>query len=223
MGVGSFPANPWSLTGEYGPASTDIHHQVNVGGTIEVKGGLRFSPLFVADSGAPFNITVGQDLYGTTLFNGRPGIATDPSRPGVVQTKYGLLDPNPTADEVILPRNYGRGTGIFMLNLRASEVFSFGPAAEGSVSAGGRRPDTGPFGGSQGQGMVKTGHRFSLAVGVVCRNLLNHNNPGPFIGDVTSSLFGQTNQPYGVGSLGGTGFSESANNRRLELQTRLTF
>lgn len=223
LGVGSFPANPWNLTGEYGPASTDIHHQVNVGGTIEVKGGLRLSPLFVADSGAPFNITVGQDLYGTTLFNGRPGIATDPSRPGLVQTKYGLLDPNPTANEVILPRNYGRGTGIFMLNLRASEVFSFGPAAEGSVSAGGRRQDTGPFGASQGQNVVKTGNRLSLAVGVVCRNLLNHNNPGPFIGDVTSSLFGQANQPYGVGSLGGTGFSESANNRRLELQMRFTF
>ncbi len=223
LGVGSFPANPWNLTGEYGSASTDIHHQVNVGGTIEVKGGLRLSPLFVADSGAPFNITVGQDLYGTTRFNGRPGIATDPSRPGLVQTKYGLLDPNPTANEVILPRNYGRGTGIFMLNLRVSEVFSFGPAAEGSVSAGGRRQDTGLFGASQGQGVVKTGRRFSLAVGLVGRNLLNHNNPGPFIGDVTSSLFGQANQPYGVGSLGGTGFSESANNRRLELQTRFTF
>jgi hypothetical protein len=96
---------------------------------LEVKGGLCLSPLFVADSGAPFNITVGQDLYGTTLFNGRPGIATDSTRPGLVQTRYGLLDPNPRADESILNRNYGRGPGIFMLNLRASEVFSFGPAA----------------------------------------------------------------------------------------------
>ena len=223
LGVGSFPANPWNLAGEYGPASTDIHHQLNVGGTIEVKGGFRLSPLFVADSGAPFNITVGQDLFGTTLFNGRPGIATNQTRPGLVQTKYGLLDPNPTPDETILPRNYGRGPGIFMVNFRASELFSFGPAADGSVSAGGRRPDTGPFGSSQGQGVVRTGHRFSLAFSVAIRNLLNHNNPGPIIGDITSSLFGQANQPLGAGSLGGTGFSESANNRRLELQTRLTF
>jgi hypothetical protein len=223
LGVGTFPADPWNLTGEYSPASTDIHHQVNVGGTIEVKGGFRLSPLFVADSGSPFNITVGHDLYGTTLFNGRPGIATDPSRPGLVQTKYGLLDPNPTGDETILTRNYGRGPGILMLNLRASQVFSFGPSAEGAVSAGGRGPQTGPFGGSQGQGVVRTGHRFSLTVSLAVRNLLNHNNPGPIIGDITSSLFNQANQPYGVGSLGGTGFSESANNRRLELQTRLTF
>jgi len=36
---------------------------------------------------------------------------------------------------------------------------------------------------------------------------------------MTSPLFGQANQPAGVGA----GFSESANNRRLELQTRFTF
>lgn len=223
LGLGSFPANPWDLGGEYGPASTDIHHQVNVGGTIEMKGGFRVSPLLVSDSGAPFNITVGQDLYGTTLFNGRPGIATDANRPGLVRTRYGLLDPNPTANETILSRNDGRGPGVFLLNLRASKVFSFGPPAEGSVSPGGRVQETGPFGGSQRQAVVRTGRRFSLAVSVAARNLLNHNNPGPIIGDVTSSLFNKANQPYGIGSVGGTGFSESANNRRFELQIRLAF
>lgn len=223
FGVGSFPANPWNLQGEYGPASTDIHHQVNVGGTIQAWGGLRLSPLFVADSGAPFNITVGQDLYGTTLFNGRPGIATGSSRPGLVRTSYGLLDPNPIAGEAVLHRNFGRGPGITMLNLRLSQVFAFGPPAEGSVSAGGRRAETGPFGGGQSQNIVKTGHRYSLAVSLAIRNLLNHNNPGPIIGNITSPLFGRANQPYGAGSLGGTGFSESADNRRLEFQTRLTF
>ena len=51
------------------------------------------------------------------------------------------------------------------------------------------------------------------------RNLLNHTNPGPIIGNITSPLFGQANQPSG----GGFVFSEAANNRRLELQLRLTF
>jgi hypothetical protein len=55
------------------------------------------------------------------------------------------------------------------------------------------------------------------------RNVLNHTNPGPIIGNITSPLFGQANQPAGSGNLGGTGFSEAANNRRLELQTRFTF
>jgi hypothetical protein len=55
------------------------------------------------------------------------------------------------------------------------------------------------------------------------RNLLNRNNPGPIIGKIESPRFGQANRPFGVGMLGGTGFSESADNCRLELQTRFTF
>ncbi len=223
FGVGTFPANPYSSAGEYGPASTDVRNQATFGGSIATRFGLRFSPLFVADSGAPYDITAGQDLYGTTLFNGRPGVATDTSRPGLVSTAYGLLDPNPVLGEKILSRNYGRGPAIFMLNLRVSKVFAFGPSGEGSISTGGRRPETGPFGGGSGSNSVATSHRYNLAVSLSMRNILNHNNPGPIIGNVTSPLFGQANQPYGAGGLGGTGFSESANNRRLELQMRLTF
>jgi hypothetical protein len=52
------------------------------------------------------------------------------------------------------------------------------------------------------------------------RNVMNHNTPGPIIGNITSPLFGLANQPAGDG--GGI-FSESVNNRRLELQTRLNF
>jgi hypothetical protein len=52
------------------------------------------------------------------------------------------------------------------------------------------------------------------------RNLTNHNNPGAIIGNIASPLFGQANQPAGSGN---SIFSESANNRRLELQMRFTF
>jgi Carboxypeptidase regulatory-like domain/TonB dependent receptor len=224
LGVGTFPANPYNMTGEYGPASTDIHHQVTFGGSIATRWGLRFSPLFIADSGPPFDITVGHDLYGTTLFNGRPGIATDPNRRGVILTQYGLLDPNPIPGQTILPRNYGRGPGNVMLNLRVSKTFAFGPAGEGTVSTGGgRRTQTGPFGVGGPQTSTSTGHRYNLTISLSMRNLLNHDNPGPVIGNIETSLFGRANQPYGVGSLGGTGFSESADNRRLELQARFTF
>ena len=69
----------------------NIRHRVSPMGTITTKWGIRFNPMLTANSGPPFNITVGQDVYGTTLFNGRPGIATDPNKPGVVLTSYGLL------------------------------------------------------------------------------------------------------------------------------------
>ena len=98
-GLGTFPANPYNFAGEYGPASTDIHHRLFIGGSVNTKWNVRLSPFVVVQSGPPFDITAGRDLYGTTLFNGRPGIATDPNKPGVIQTPYGLLDPNPTPDE----------------------------------------------------------------------------------------------------------------------------
>jgi hypothetical protein len=225
IGVGTTPANPYSMTGEYGSASTDIRNQGTFGGSIATIWGVSFNPLVIVQSGAPFNITVGQDLYGTTLFNGRPGIAVDPTRPGLVETKYGLLDPNPIPGEVLLPRNYGRGPGLVLANLRITKTFAFGPAGETAAPAtGGRRPPTGPFsaGGASG-GSSSTGHKYVLSVSMAIRNIVNRNNPGPIIGNITSSLFGQANQPYGAGSLGGTGFSESANNRRLELQVRFRF
>ena len=234
-GLGTFPANPYSMAGEYGPAATDMHHRVSFGGTITPKWGIRFNPMLTANSGPPFDITAGRDLYGDSLFNGRPGIATDPGKPGLVKTKYGLLDPNPTQGERLLSRNFGRGPGQISLNMRVGRTFAFGSSREGGGASasgpGGGGPGGGgnrgapanPFAmagsGNQGGGGTSTNRRYSLTISMQIRNLTNHNNPGPIIGNITSPLFGQANQPAGAGGL----FSESANNRRLELQTRFTF
>ncbi len=229
-GLNTFPANPYSYAGEYGPASTDIRNRVSVGGSIETRWGIRLNPFLVASSGPPFDITTGSDLYGTTLFNARPSIATGPDRTGLISTRYGLLDPNPAEGEAILPRNYGRGPGSVTLNLRISRTFAFGRGeghdAPSNIPGGGlqRRDNTGVFttGGAPGA-TARTSHRYNVIISLSIRNVLNHNNPGPIIGNITSPLFGQANQPAGSTSFGGTGFSEAANNRRLELQTRLTF
>ena len=84
-GIGTFPANPYNFAGQYGPAATDIHHRATIGGSINLKWAVRISPFVVMQSGAPFDITTGSDLYGTTLFNARPGIATDPTKPGLIR------------------------------------------------------------------------------------------------------------------------------------------
>jgi hypothetical protein len=120
-GLGTFAADPYSMEGEYGPAATDIRHRVSLMGTITPIWGIRFNPMLTANSGPPFDITVGHDLYGDTLFNGRPGLATDRNKPGLVLTPYGLLDPNPTPDERLLSRNFGRGPGQLMLNMRVGK------------------------------------------------------------------------------------------------------
>jgi hypothetical protein len=228
-GLSTFPANPYSAAGEYGPASTDVRHRVSLGGSINLRWSIRLSPYLVAQSGAPFDITAGSDPYGTTLFTARPGIATDPSKPNLIQTPYGLLDPNPTPDEKILPRNFGRGPGQISMNLRVGKTFGFGGerGSGSSAASGSSSQPANPAQAATGRGLggligaQPSSKRYSLIVSMSIRNLLNHTNPGPINGDITSPLFGQANQM--AGNLNGEGFSENANNRRLELQIRFTF
>src|SRR5262249_30654244 len=116
---------------------------------------------------------------------------------------------NPPPGEVLVPRNYGRGPGLFNVNARIGKTFVFGP-------------ETGS-GGSKGGGIFSApaNRRYSLSVSMSIRNILNHTNPGPIIGNITSPLFGNANQM--AGNVNGEGFSENANNRRLELQSRFQF
>jgi hypothetical protein len=115
-----------------------------------------------------------------------------------------------------------------MLNVRIGKTFTFGPSREGAIAStggGDRRNTPGVFGsgGGPGASTVSGNRRYNLAITAAFRNVLNHTNPGPIIGDITSPLFGQANQTAGAASLGGTNFLENANNRRLELQARFTF
>jgi len=227
-GIDTVPANPYDLAGEYGPAATDVRHRVTFGGSISTKWNLRISPFVIIQSGAPFDVTAGSDLYGTTLFNGRPGIPADPTKAGLIQTQYGLLDPNPSPGESILGRNYGRGPGQTRVNLRVAKAIGFGSetgrAAEQrpSVTAGGATAAQASGRGLGGIiGAPKTVHRYNMIVSMSVQNLLNHTNPGPITGDITSPLFGSANRI--AGGPNGEGFFETADNRRLEAQLRFTF
>jgi len=193
-----------------------------------VNSGRRYplSPYFVVQSGIPFDITSGSDAYDTSLFTARPGIATDASKQGVIPTAYGLLDPNPSQNEKVLPRNFGRGPGQIAMNLRVGKAFGFGRERGGGKTADALSLSN-PAQAATGRGLggligaPSSSQRYNLTVSMSIRNLLNHNNPGPINGDITSPLFGRANQL--AGNLNGEGFSENANNRRLELQIRFAF
>jgi len=225
-GLATFPADPYSESGEYSPAATDIHHRFLAGGSLAMRGHININPYVIAQSGTPFNITTGGTCYGTTLFNCRPGIASS-ANPGAVETPYGLLDPNPVTGELILLRNFGRGPSQISVNLRAGKSFGFG-APKGEASA---KSDKGPQidaanmsapGGLRGLfAAPSSDRRYTLTISMSARNLLNHTNPGPIIGDITSRLFGLANQLAGNANM--EGFVENASNRRLELQTRFSF
>ncbi len=72
-GLGTSPPNPYNFTGQYGPAATDVRNRATLGGSINSRWNIRLNPFVVVQSGVPFDITTGSDLYGTTLFNARPG------------------------------------------------------------------------------------------------------------------------------------------------------
>ena len=212
-GAGSFPANQYDLTTEYGRAGFDVRQRFFSGGSFVFPLGFRVSPFLQISSGSPFDIVVGQDLNGDVLFNDRPALATDLTRPSVVTTAYGTFDTLPQAGMTIIPRNYGDGPGRFNLNLRLSKTFGFGrevSRAEGGPSGGrggrggGRRG--GPPGGGLGPGGLSGGggrppglfgasgnKRYNLEFIIGVRNIFNHVNLASPVGNLSSPLFGRSN------------------------------
>ena len=65
-GATSFPANQYDLSSEYSRAAFDSRFHTFVGGSWTAPFGLRFSPYISQNSGRPFNIILGKDVYGDT-------------------------------------------------------------------------------------------------------------------------------------------------------------
>jgi len=235
-GAGSFPVNQYDLTTEYGRAAFDIRHRFFMGGSITLPLGFRISPFLQASSGMPFNILSGKDLNGDSLFNDRPALATDLTRPSVVSTAYGIFDTLPISGATIIPRNYGNGPGRFSLNMHLTKIFSFGKGESRATSAsmGGGGPRGGGRGGPLGGGLGPRGlsgaggpppgmfhpvgnKRYTIEVTLDVHNLFNKVNLAPPIGNLSSPLFGRSN------ALGGGFFGTSTANRRIELEARFTF
>lgn len=229
-GASSFPMNQYDLEEDYGPTSYDVRHRLFMGGSWNLPRGFQVFPFMVANSGQPFNITLGQDLNGNSLpvFNNRPAFATASSLPAnVVATRWGTFDTVPLPGETIIPVNFGTGPGQFSFNLRLSKTFSFGK----EVSRGGGGPRGG--GGGRGRGLGGRGlgsgggpswaantaanRRFNLTFSVSARNLFNDVNLAPPIGDLDSRFFGKSN------ALLGGFFSSAAANRRIDGQVVFNF
>jgi hypothetical protein len=121
-GPNAFPSNPHDLGADYGRALFDVRQNLTM--FMGINGpGFRIVPSLFASSGRPFDITVGQDLNGDSIFNDRPAFATDPSRPGVVTTPFGTFDTAPVPGQPLIPRNYGAGPAQVLVTLRAMKPF----------------------------------------------------------------------------------------------------
>ena len=196
-GPGSFPANQFDLSTEYGRSGTDVRHRFFLSATAKGPFGMQISPFIIGRSGFPFNITTGRDANGDSLFTDRPGFATDVSKSGVVVTRFGAFDPNPSAAQSIIPRNFGSGPSYFTLSLRLSREFTFGRL-------------TMP---------LKTDRSYKLRLSASARNLLNTVNPGVPVGNLASPLFGLSNSmAYSSGP-----DRQAGNNRSFDFQALFTF
>ncbi len=147
----SFPANSYDLTGEFGRASFDVRHRFTFAGTLNLPWWqVSLNPFIVASTGAPFNITTGQDTNGDRLFTERPSFApagVDCNNPAanIVCTKFGNFNLRPALGEALIPRNFGQGPGFVSVNMRVSKTWNFG--AIHSSSAANQR-------GTEGQGQA---------------------------------------------------------------------
>jgi len=196
-GPSSFPANQYDLSAEYGRSAFDVRHRFLFSGTARAPFGLEVSPFIIVRSGLPFNITTGRDANGDSQFTDRPAIASDLSKPGVIVTRFGAFDPNPSAGQPIVPRNFGRGSPYFTVSLRVSREFSLGRL---TVPIKAERP-------------------YKLRLSVSARNLFNTNNPGLPIGNLASPLFGLSNSiAYSSGP-----DRQGGNNRSFDFQVLFTF
>jgi len=211
---------PCGINEDFGRASFDVRHRAFVGGTVSLRWGFRVSPFVIAQSGYPFNITTGQDLYGINEFNTRPTVGACGS-PGVKSTAYGCFNEVAQPGQIGIPINQETAPGRFVLNLRLSKTFGFGekkePAARGGgTSAGtfGRGP--GPHG-DRGMWGGASNNRYNLTFAVNARNLFNNVNVSNPIGDLSSPLFGESN------GLADRPFSNSTANRLIYLQCLFNF
>ena len=214
---GNFPANQYDLRAEYGPTSNDVRHRFVLGGSINLPGlNAALTPFIIARTGLPFNITTGRDTNGDTLFTERPAFATDLTRPSVVETSSGNFDLNPLPGQQIIPRNFGRGPAFFTVNLGLSRSFGLGHIG-GNKSNGQAK---GPAVLIPGSGKSSSREsRYHVLLSMNCDNLLNRTNGSIPVGNLSSTLFGQSISsagPFGGGVV-------QSSNRRIRLQLRFEF
>ncbi len=243
----AFPSStsPNNITADYGRASFDIRHKVFFGGSASLPHYITVSPFLIANSGTPFNITLGEDLNGDTIYNDRPAFCSaTTTAANAVNSKYGCFDKGTTLNQARIPINYGISPAQFTMNLRVTKTFGFGEYIHGQPSGGGQHnhggnggpdqpPLSGPGGTSRatgasrgggggpmgfgGGGGTNTGRRYNLTIGAQALNVFNVVNYDPPQSVLSSPFFGQPNQ------LAGGIFSSNTAVRRITLQANFTF
>lgn len=165
VGGGGSPFDADDFSREYGFDQRDGRHSVGFTASSELPFGVGVTNFFNFASGTRFNIFTGRDTNGDGFFTERPAFASDLTKPNLVKTEYGILDPNPSPTDAIVPRNLARGPATFNLDTIFDKSFGFGAGKNSKQS------------------------RYSINISVYVRNILNINNKGNPIGNMASPNF----------------------------------
>ncbi len=181
-GIGSFASTPGNLKADYGRASYDVRQRVFLSGSYTAPHLISISPLLIASSGSPYNISSGIDVYGDNVLNNRAVVlpagsitenvtSTNP-KTGLPQTQtyyaktingcgtfgtpgYVL---NGTAVNTPAPINACTGPASFTVNLRVVKTWGFGASKNLRPDRPqGGRGQGGPPGGAGGGGGARGG------------------------------------------------------------------
>ncbi|HEY4356741.1 MAG TPA: TonB-dependent receptor [Acidobacteriaceae bacterium] len=175
---GGFPSNQYNIGVDKGPARLDTRNRITVGGGVPLRWHFNISGYLQANSAPPFNIVIGRDLNGDSVFNDRPAFATDLTRPSVVPTQWGALDTDPLPSQRIVPFNYGRAPGNVTTTLILYRNFGFGPEQRPPGAKPGAK---GPF-----------PRKYTVTLYAIASNVFNHPNLATPNGTLGSPLFGQS-------------------------------
>ncbi|MCU1223742.1 MAG: Cna B-type protein [Edaphobacter sp.] len=230
-GATYFPSTPFNIGADYGRAQFDIRNRLFLGGNVTLPYRISLSPFIVAQSGTPYNITIGTDLNNDTVFNDRPAFL--PGRSTASCSDASSFDANPGVGEARIPINYCSGPALFTTNLRVAKTFGFGPSTEsnrgegqggpsgggpGDHGRGGMGGRGGPGGGMFGGGGASTGRRYNFTLGAQFQNLFNTENLSTPVGVLRStSLFGKSTQ------LAGNFYTTNSAVQRILLQASFNF
>ena len=152
------PSDPYDFALDWARSSLQRKHRFMLVGSMVAPWGLQLSPFITLQSGAPYDVTLGRDLFGSTLKNARPAFAPGPGDDVLCQPGFGCFDTSPSPGGTFVPRNYLTSAGMVSVNLRLARTFGFGgPRGRNSGTAGHgwsrrRRRRMGGFGGGGGGG-----------------------------------------------------------------------
>ncbi len=240
-GITSFASVPNDLAADYGRASFDIRNRIFLYGNITLPHLISVSPLIAYQSGSPYNITSGLDLYSDNQFNSRavfvPAGTPSTVAEGFVKSIAGcgtFATPGNAGGTGQVPINDCTGPGSFTTNLRVVKTFGFGPQSgprPDRQQQGGQRGPGGPGGpgggggrgggGGFGGGGVSSGKRYNASFGIQAQNIFNDADRGTPNGTLSSPSFGTSTTLAGTGNNGL--YTSGSALRRVYLQASFSF